>query len=125
MWPNPLETADLVTFTELILNGTRHFLCSDWVIVEVNSQKTFPYFHRTKRCHPTQGPYFSRLNSNSFIELVHGSVLTPEANPICEVVAEVLPYCNWLLRTSLERFKVVQHLTELGEQILNPIYHWI
>ena len=29
MWPNPQETADLVTFTEEILNGKLHFLCSD------------------------------------------------------------------------------------------------
>ena len=28
MWPDPLETADLVTFTEEILNGKLHFLCS-------------------------------------------------------------------------------------------------
>ena len=27
MWSNPLETADLVTFTEEILNGKLHFLC--------------------------------------------------------------------------------------------------
>ena len=26
MWPNPLETADLVTLTEEILNGKLHFL---------------------------------------------------------------------------------------------------
>ena len=26
MWPNPQETADLVTFTEEILNGKLHFL---------------------------------------------------------------------------------------------------
>ena len=29
MWPNPQETADLVTFTKEILNGKLHFLCSD------------------------------------------------------------------------------------------------
>ena len=29
MWPNPQESADLVTFTEVILNGKLHFLCSD------------------------------------------------------------------------------------------------
>ena len=29
MGPNPQETADLVTFTEEILNGKLHFLCSD------------------------------------------------------------------------------------------------
>ena len=28
MWPNPQETADLVTLTEDILNGKLHFLCS-------------------------------------------------------------------------------------------------
>ena len=28
MWPNPRETADLVTFTEEIPNGKLHFLCS-------------------------------------------------------------------------------------------------
>ena len=28
MWPNPPETADLVTFTEEILIGKFHFLCS-------------------------------------------------------------------------------------------------
>ena len=28
MWPNPLETADLVAFTEEILNEKLHFLCS-------------------------------------------------------------------------------------------------
>ena len=29
MWPNPQETGDLVTFTEEIVNGKLHFLCSD------------------------------------------------------------------------------------------------
>ena len=28
MWPNPQLPADLVTFTEEILNGKLHFLCS-------------------------------------------------------------------------------------------------
>ena len=30
MWPNPQETADLVTFTEEILNGKLYFLGSDF-----------------------------------------------------------------------------------------------
>ena len=29
MWPNTREAADFVTFTEEILNGELHFLCSD------------------------------------------------------------------------------------------------
>ena len=28
MWPNPQETADMVTFTEDVPNGKLHFLCS-------------------------------------------------------------------------------------------------
>ena len=28
MWPNPQETADLVTFTEEIINGKLYFLCN-------------------------------------------------------------------------------------------------
>ena len=28
MWPTPQETADLVTFTEEILNGKLHFFCN-------------------------------------------------------------------------------------------------
>ena len=28
MWPNPQESADLVTFSEEVLNGKLHFLCN-------------------------------------------------------------------------------------------------
>ena len=34
MWPNPQETADLVTFAEKILNGKLHFLCSNILLSE-------------------------------------------------------------------------------------------
>ena len=34
MWPNPPFPADLVTFTEEILNGKLHFLCSKTLIVK-------------------------------------------------------------------------------------------
>ena len=40
MWPNPQETADFVTFTEEILNGKLHFLCSA-IYVITNSDTTF------------------------------------------------------------------------------------
>ena len=33
MRPNPEETADLITFTEEILNGKLHFLCSDHIVI--------------------------------------------------------------------------------------------
>ena len=34
MWPNPHFPADMFTFTEEILNGKLHFLCSDIVVLE-------------------------------------------------------------------------------------------
>ena len=38
MWPNQQETADLVKFTEKILNGKLHFLCCVFtvILIEVN-----------------------------------------------------------------------------------------
>ena len=33
MWPNPEETADLVTFTEEILNGKLRFFCSEETVL--------------------------------------------------------------------------------------------
>ena len=33
MWPNPQETDDMVTFTEEILNGKLHFLCSEFLVM--------------------------------------------------------------------------------------------
>ena len=41
MGPNPQETADLVTFTEGILNGKLHFLCS----VSFTNQSQYFYFY--------------------------------------------------------------------------------
>ena len=35
MWPNPQETVDLVTFTEKVLNGKLHFLCSEMPALEI------------------------------------------------------------------------------------------
>ena len=35
MWPNPLETADLVTFTEEVLNGKLYFACSDFAKLQL------------------------------------------------------------------------------------------
>ena len=38
MSPNPQETANLVTFTEEILNGKFPFLCSIYNIISVNDE---------------------------------------------------------------------------------------
>ena len=35
MWTNPQFSADLVTDAEEILNGKRHFLCSDYFLVRL------------------------------------------------------------------------------------------
>ena len=39
MWPNPQDSADLVTFNEEIINGKLHFLCSVITTKDVNSLK--------------------------------------------------------------------------------------
>ena len=43
MWPNPQETAYLVTFIEEILNGKLHFLCSviDQSVIFYNASNLF------------------------------------------------------------------------------------
>ena len=41
MWPNPQETADLVTFTEDILNGKSSFLCSVTSAQKVRRHRIF------------------------------------------------------------------------------------
>ena len=62
MWPNPRETADLVTFTEEILNGKVHFLCIEvdnfakvslidncyYKLFNQDINKIFPVFHRSR-----------------------------------------------------------------------------
>ena len=35
MWPNPLETADLVTITEEIIYGKLHFLYSELYFIHI------------------------------------------------------------------------------------------
>ena len=53
MWPNPQFSADLVTFTEEILNGKLHFLCSgprdDW---STGSCCPSRKIHTMIECHP-------------------------------------------------------------------------
>ena len=55
MWPNPQEPADLVTFTEEILNGKLQFLCSDktinwclWVFLPSSIGNNSFYWHERK-----------------------------------------------------------------------------
>ena len=40
MWPNPQETAHLVTFTEEILNEKLHFFCSEikGTVIQIEEQ---------------------------------------------------------------------------------------
>ena len=40
MWPTPQENADFATFTEEILNGKLHFLCSVDKVSNINPNKT-------------------------------------------------------------------------------------
>ena len=59
MWSNPQETADLVTFTEEILNGNFYFLCCvrcKWTLKMsylLMTEKSFESFliYQVLRCH--------------------------------------------------------------------------
>ena len=54
MWPNPQETANLVTFTEEILNRKLHFLCSEYGrcrSAEVQLQMNTVILKHLKKCH--------------------------------------------------------------------------
>ena len=53
MWPNPQGTADLVTFTEEILNGKLHFLCVKFLKISALkvAQKLLISIHGNERFH--------------------------------------------------------------------------
>ena len=55
MWPNREETADLVTFTEEILNGKLHFLCNACAMSD--NKTLFIYgFHEMQKLHRRHAP---------------------------------------------------------------------
>ena len=51
MWPNSQETADLVTFTEEILSGKLHFLCSAYQEYQLINANKLPVI-RLKDANP-------------------------------------------------------------------------
>ena len=62
MWPDPQETADLVTFTEEILNGKLHFLCSG--LMSSKFEKGVPIHRRRhRRCSMKKG--ILKISQNS------------------------------------------------------------
>ena len=46
MWPNPQETADLVTLTEEIFNAKLHFLCSVTQGIQSSKYNILIYFQK-------------------------------------------------------------------------------
>ena len=54
MWSNPQEPADLVTFTEEILNGKLHFVCSVISYISLGSC----IIHYTVLYIPLKGLYY-------------------------------------------------------------------
>ena len=63
MWPKPQETADLVTFTEEILNEKLHFLCSadlgNLISLSCNSQTTWDFISMLSTKLALSGNYFT------------------------------------------------------------------
>ena len=66
MWPNPEETVDLVTFTEEILNGKFHFLCS---AIMLSSSMLSSHYHQ---CYRLYLWFFQWINlGQSFLMQMH------------------------------------------------------
>ena len=78
MWPNPQETADLVTFTKVILNEKLHFLCK-------NQKVGIPSFIRSIRGHtypPIRKRYYTeQVNSIFFNSLTFSTKRTTCFHP--------------------------------------------
>ena len=62
MWPNPQFPADLVTFTEEILNGKLHFLCSVKLKLKLTTILNMNFFHK----------YFSKVFVIFFEKVLRG-----------------------------------------------------
>ena len=76
MWPNPQETADLVTFAEEIFNGKLHFLCSvrsvfrsgrSQMFFKICALKSFAMFTRKLLCWSLQLYIFFIRDSGCFL----------------------------------------------------------
>ena len=72
MWPNPQFPADLVTFTEEILNGKLHFLCSEiydvfWTSLQLNQGIT-------QEGHIIKDWFFVKGLESKLFDPVHGTI---------------------------------------------------
>ena len=75
MWPNPQEIVDLIVFTEEILNGKLHFLCSDGLrnkplfLISTAQKKIFSikdnHCVESVRFRSSSGPYSVRMRENT------------------------------------------------------------
>ena len=70
MWPNPQETADLLKFTEEILNGKLHFLCS---VTEKRRRKNNQIIINPKRWDTSVSTQIAHYNH------IKGSLKRPES----------------------------------------------
>ena len=61
MWPNPQFSADFVTFTEEILNGKLHFLCSVMIkALYIQVLKSFPIIVNSTNFRSNRPEVFSK-----------------------------------------------------------------
>ena len=68
MWPNPLETVDLVTFTEEILNGKLHFLGSVQSL-NLNSMRNLEL-----QCRIRELIWPHRFLDDCFLQRIHSNI---------------------------------------------------
>ena len=118
MWPNPQETADLVTFTEEIINGKLHF-CA------VILQSIRPTAHSVYNCHNTKRIKFATrlwLGLNHLRGYKFNHSLEDSINPLCNCRHNIESTTHSFLHCSLyinKRRTLLGTLTNLNCSLLD------
>ena len=113
MWQNPQETADLVTFTEEILNGKLHFLCSvkDELSVTFKLNLRFEDFinsliHRQISCSKDKSELVQGFSTERLAALMKNTSLK---ELICKILVRVLKNCTLITKAATFILKLIKY----------------
>ena len=73
MWPNPQDTADLVTFTEEIINRKLHFLCSLHKTLMYQPRSLTPWLRLKRRKLNVLGVFWTSYVRSSYVLYAEGT----------------------------------------------------
>ena len=121
MWPNPQETAGLVTFTEEILNGKLNFFAVTWISFDLYTAKKLKFFIKD---------FFSKCDQirrkvRVWSHLLKKSLM--ENFIFCSVIVQFKSIFYFLPKVS----SILQKLLENSAKHLNKVdlslswFHWL